>query len=96
MSNITLGLDKKGRCSRTNDDEGEENEGQGTAAEQQSRAWQVLGALAAAVAMGIAGAKERREQLLPTGNLAALCLPQPKERRPSAPFQMAIASRRVL
>lgn len=36
MSNITLGLDKKGRCSRTNDEEGEENEEQGREAGQQS------------------------------------------------------------
>lgn len=44
---------------------------------EHSTAEQVLGARAAAVAMDIAGAKERREQRLPTGNLAALCPPQP-------------------
>lgn len=66
MSNITLGLDKKGRCSRTNDEEGEENEEQGREAGQQSSgAEQALGAraAAAAVAMGNAGGERRARQL---------------------------------
>lgn len=38
MSNITLGLDKKGRCSRANDDEGEEHKEREKDKAQQSRA----------------------------------------------------------
>lgn len=80
---------------KNEDEEGEENEEQGREAGQQSsRAEQALGArAAAAVAMGNAGG-ERRARQLATGNLAALCLH--KARRPSAPFQMPLASRGVL